>query len=463
MVRNHRRQGYLFLVPLLLASFIVATPIWSQAATSKHSSHTSKPHQLLGQSGAGSTLTKSFRVSENPWQIHWSFSCPSDQSTADNGLIVRIVRNGTPDGGAAVYETNSSGTGVTTPMTGKGKFALNILTECPWTLTVDQNSGRLPAKPTNTVFMEMGFGAANTPTFRITHGPWLIKWNFACPSGLAAGDDGLRVTVTRNGQTDGAPEVNVSNAAGFGQTTPMLGTGRFSFNVLTDCPWTLYAVQHASGEQASQQLGSAPVAAGSAPTTTTTAPNGTTATTSTLPSAASQTQPSTSSCTGQMDCCPPANSACTPPVITYNVGQTGTLSDGGRVQLATITVSAPTFSTTDANGDTPQFGEFATFTVTVTDTAPSSDQNETIDATDSDFYIQLPNGQRYGLGTQSGVQAGNSGEAAGPNELGTNSVGGLITLSPGQSTTGTATIDMPGTTGQLYYSGGGQIDGAWSF
>lgn len=164
-----------------------------------------------------------------------------------------------------------------------------------------------------------------------------------------------------------------------------------------------------------------------------------------------------------MDCCPAANVACTPPVITYNVGQTGTLSDGGQVQLATILVSAPTFSTTDASGDTPQFGYFATFTVTVTDIAPSSEQNETISPEDLDFYVQLPNGQRYGSGDQEGVQAGYSAAAAGPNELGMNTVGGSITLSPGQSTTGTVTIDMPGQSGLLYYEGAGQIDGAWSF
>ena len=164
-----------------------------------------------------------------------------------------------------------------------------------------------------------------------------------------------------------------------------------------------------------------------------------------------------------MDCCPAANVACTPPVITYDVGQTGTLSDGGQVQLATILVSAPTFSTTDANGDTPQFGYFATFMVTVADIAPSSQQNETINPADLDFYVQLPNGERYNSGDQDGVQGGYSAAAAGPNELGMNTVGGSITLSPGQSTMGTVTIDMPGQSGLIYYAGAGQIDGAWSF
>jgi hypothetical protein len=42
-------------------------------------------------------------------------------------------------------------------------------------------------------------------------------------------------------------------------------------------------------------------------------------------------------------------------------------------------------------------------------------------------------------------------------------VGGPITLSPSQSTTGTVTIDIPGQSGLLYYAGAGQIDGAWSF
>jgi PASTA domain len=198
------------------------------------------------------------------------------------------------------------------------------------------------------------------------------------------------------------------------------------------------------------------------PPTSTSVPN-TAPRTTTAPLAASPPSPSKGSCSGQMDCCPAANVACTPPVITYNVGQTGTLSDGGQVQLATILVSAPTFSTTDANGDTSQFGYFATFMVTVTDIAPSSQQDETINPSDLDFYVQLPNGQLYGSGDQDGVQGGYSAAAAGPNELGINSVGGSITLSPGQSTTGTVTIDMPGQSGLLYYAGGGQIDGAWSF
>lgn len=194
----------------------------------------------------------------------------------------------------------------------------------------------------------------------------------------------------------------------------------------------------------------------------TSVPSTTPRSTTTAPPASAPSPPNVS-CSGQMDCCPAANVACTPPVIMYNVGQTGTLSDGGQVQLGTMLVSAPSFSTTDANGDTPQFGYFATFTVTVMDIAPSSEQNETINPADLDFYVQLPNGLRYGSGDQEGVQQGYSAAAAGPNELGINTVGGSITLSPGQSTTGTVTIDMPGQSGQLYYVGAGQIDGAWSF
>jgi hypothetical protein len=130
--------------------------------------------------------------------------------------------------------------------------------------------------------------------------------------------------------------------------------------------------------------------------------------------------------------------------------------------LANVTVSGPTFSGADSNGDTPQYGSFATFTVTVTDIAPAS-TNDSISPFDSDFYVQLPNGQKYGSGDQSGVQSGNSWEATGSNALGTNSAGGLITLYPGQSTSGTVVIDMPQSGGQLYYTSGGQTDGAWSF
>jgi hypothetical protein len=166
-----------------------------------------------------------------------------------------------------------------------------------------------------------------------------------------------------------------------------------------------------------------------------------------------------------MACCPTDNANCTPAIINYTVGQTGTVWDSVyMVPLASVTVSAPTFSASDANSDTPQYGDFATFTVTVTDIAPSTTPSpDTISPSDGDFYVLLSNGQRYGTGIQQGVQSGNSINAVGPNQLGSNSVGGTITLSPGQSTTGTVVIDMQGQSGQLFYSGGGQIDGAWSF
>lgn len=150
-------------------------------------------------------------------------------------------------------------------------------------------------------------------------------------------------------------------------------------------------------------------------------------------------------------------------VQMYSVGQSGTLYDSAdMVPLATITVAAPTFATSDSSGDTPQYGYFATFTVTVNNIAPASSQ-DTIGPSDSDFYVQTSNGMKYGSGGQSGVLGGNSFEATDSNELGTNSAGGTVELNPGQSTTGTVVIDVPSQHGQLFYAGGGQVDGAWAF
>lgn len=95
--------------------------------------------------------------------------------------------------------------------------------------------------------------------------------------------------------------------------------------------------------------------AGSGSATSTTAPAGAGAT----PSGGASPDPSA----GYMDA--------GPGVIRYSIGQTGRLWDPDEsVPYATITVSAPTFSTSDSDGDTPQYGYFATFTVTTTDIAP---------------------------------------------------------------------------------------------
>ncbi len=152
-------------------------------------------------------------------------------------------------------------------------------------------------------------------------------------------------------------------------------------------------------------------------------------------------------------------------IIRYEVGQTGTLWDPyDSVPLATITVSAPTFSTSDAGGDTPQYGYFATFTVTMTDIAPASTQDD-IEPDSYDFYVEVPDGQLYGNGAQADVQGGNGLWAALPNDLGNESGDSVVDLLPGQSLSGTVVIDVPSEHGQLVYAGSddGQVDGSWAF
>ena len=147
----------------------------------------------------------------------------------------------------------------------------------------------------------------------------------------------------------------------------------------------------------------------------------------------------------------------------YSVGQAGTLYDSSEmVPLATIVVKAPTFATSDADAESPQYGYFATFSVTVTDIAPASSQ-DTIDPSDSDYYVQTPDGKKYGSGPQPNVLQGNSADASDNYELGTTSTGNSIELSPGQSTTGTVVIDVPSQHAQLYYEPNTQPYGVWSF
>ena len=149
-----------------------------------------------------------------------------------------------------------------------------------------------------------------------------------------------------------------------------------------------------------------------------------------------------------------------PGVIRYSVGQTGKLWDPDEsVPYATIRVSAPTFSTSDSDGDTPQYGYFATFTVTTTDIAPVASKDEFVPDSD-DFYVQEPDRQIYGNGDQTGVLGGNGFWAERDNDL-----GNAPDLFPGQSATGTVTIDVPGLHGLIVYHGSddGQVDGTWSY
>jgi hypothetical protein len=147
-------------------------------------------------------------------------------------------------------------------------------------------------------------------------------------------------------------------------------------------------------------------------------------------------------------------------VIHYSVGQTGTLWDPDEsVPLATIYVSPPTFSTVDADGDVPDYSYFATFTVTMTDIAPVATQDYIIPDSD-DFYVRASDGQIYGNGAQDGVLGGNGLWAELPNDLGY-----APNLYPGQSVSGTVTIDVPSQHGQIVYDGSddGQDDGSWAF
>ncbi len=156
---------------------------------------------------------------------------------------------------------------------------------------------------------------------------------------------------------------------------------------------------------------------------------------------------------------------------TYSVGQTGTLygeavgTHGAAVPLVRITVSAPTFSTTDYGREVPQYTYFATFTVTVTDVEPSS-LHLRIAPSDSEFFVQTTDGLRYGVGSQPNVLVGNSIGDAAPNELGTNKAGYAIELRSGQSTTGAVVIDVPSQHGQLVFAPGNQNYrnyGAWRY
>jgi len=144
-------------------------------------------------------------------------------------------------------------------------------------------------------------------------------------------------------------------------------------------------------------------------------------------------------------------------VQSYTVGQTGTLWDpDNMVAIATITVTAPTFANTDADGDTPQYGYFATFTVTVTDIAPLSPAISVVPS-DSDYYVSV-NGSDYGYGTPN---LGNTAKAERDDALGN----GLPAkgLNPGQTTTGTVTIDVPSVHGSFVYGPDGTPLGSWSY
>jgi hypothetical protein len=142
----------------------------------------------------------------------------------------------------------------------------------------------------------------------------------------------------------------------------------------------------------------------------------------------------------------------------YTVGQAGTLYDpADNVPLARVTVSAPTFSKSDSSGDTPQYGYFASFKVTVTDIAPASTQ-DTVSPFGS-FYVQEPNGAQFG---SSATNSGNAYQACSSTPACENA-NATTELNPGQTVTGVDIEDVPSMHGAEYFDDGGQIDGYWTF
>lgn len=288
---------------------------------------------------------------------------------------------------------------------------------------------------------DYGAGPGMSPKFivKASQSPWVVKWTRTnCPSDTGIGAsivNDLGITAQRN-QTDQGSQLNSNDpgTASSGVTPRFSGTGKWELSVETNCAWsvTVLSAKFVHRSKTSPTATTAPLTNAVSPPPTTTASSG-----------------------GVMKLGGPER--------MYSVGQIGTLYDVTEdVNLATIFVRAPTFSTSDSGGDSPQYGYFASFTVTVADIAPTSSK-DTISPSDVDFFVQTSNGTRYGDGVQSNLQEGNSMEATGVNELGTNSVGGSVTLSPGQSTTGTVVIDVPSQHGSLVFSGAGQIDGAWSY
>jgi hypothetical protein len=144
-------------------------------------------------------------------------------------------------------------------------------------------------------------------------------------------------------------------------------------------------------------------------------------------------------------------------VQSYAVGQTGTLWNPDQgVPVATITVTTPTFASTDDAGHSPRYGYFAVFTVTVTDIAPSAGGND-VSPADTDFFASV-DGTRYGYGQ---TNLGMTADAERADALGN----GLPSsgLAPGTSTTGTVTIDVPSLHGLLVYAPDGTPLGTWAY
>lgn len=135
---------------------------------------------------------------------------------------------------------------------------------------------------------------------------------------------------------------------------------------------------------------------------------------------------------------------------TFAVGQTGHITETGKVVL-TLTVTNATATTSPASdGTSPANGYFATFTMTATDVS----QNQTYDFSPADFYVQTSDGRQFTF------TSGNSVHAAveQPNNLDS-----IQVMNPGQVLTGTITIDEPAQHASLVYAPNLQALVAWTF
>jgi hypothetical protein len=132
---------------------------------------------------------------------------------------------------------------------------------------------------------------------------------------------------------------------------------------------------------------------------------------------------------------------------TLATGGKGQVEDNGQV-VARVKETAATVSSSRVGGVSPANGYFATFTVKIKNTSTT----QTYNVSPSDFYVSTPAGQHFD--TDSG-----QGEAANNNSGALQSA----TLTPGESVTGTVTIDEPAVHGTLVYAISAVPLDSWSF
>jgi hypothetical protein len=183
----------------------------------------------VGQSGT----TISF-LEQIPWTLTWSYSsCSGAGSTGNFGVAVNQPSGDhAPDVG--VNEVGSGGQG-TDYYYDSGTFSLTVAGNCNWIISVDDDDAPT-ALGTPATYTSTETGQTSNPQEFSVSSPWTMAWSYG-PCDRGPGDFSVDINQPAEDSTVNTGP-NVLGSGGTG-TNAYSDAGTFSFEVHSNCQWTI--------------------------------------------------------------------------------------------------------------------------------------------------------------------------------------------------------------------------------